>query len=397
MFTDQRKDKVARLYLEKRTKILEWIKDCFNKNGEPIDQSCNDLIDLIYDDGGIKSRRIKRKEEFSNEELARAHMELVAHREATGESLSVILADSLPVEELANKSMIQYQVSNSNSYDSKDYSIVDTIHQRTTIVNPKNTGGSNGYPTPISTPLTRPQQSIQQQPRYQEVATTSTIKTASISTSPIPKRPTNTSSFMSETENQILSSINRNNHQFHHHQFPSPIYNNNSSHYNDNTTFYNNSVNHLSTTRNIINSHYNDTIDQTPYRPNNSSIISLFCKDQLIGSGQVEMAAIISAADGGVWASSPSNFLKSNEGSTIKNLFSNPAEVFATGVTVGGIKYMGIKGDNRSIYGKKGATGVILVKTNQTIIVGFYNEKQQPGNASNVTEKLADYLIDNGY
>jgi profilin len=93
--------------------------------------------------------------------------------------------------------------------------------------------------------------------------------------------------------------------------------------------------------------------------------------------------------------------------------------VFAKGITIGGVKYMGIKGDARyvlillfcvfllfgkfitshcrSIYGKKGATGVVLVKTTQCILFGYYNEKQQPGNAAVAVEKLADYLIENGY
>ena len=51
----------------------------------------------------------------------------------------------------------------------------------------------------------------------------------------------------------------------------------------------------------------------------------------------------------------------------------------------------------RSIYGKKGATGVVLVKTAQTILIATYNETQQPGNAANVVEKLADYLLESGY
>jgi profilin len=56
-----------------------------------------------------------------------------------------------------------------------------------------------------------------------------------------------------------------------------------------------------------------------------------------------------------------------------------------------------IQGDERSIYGKKGATGVVIVKTPQTILIGVYNENMQPRNAANTVEKLADYLIDNGY
>lgn len=55
-------------------------------------------------------------------------------------------------------------------------------------------------------------------------------------------------------------------------------------------------------------------------------------------------------------------------------LFRSPDDVFATGVTVGGVKYMGVKADDRSIYGKKGATGVALARTGETIVIGYYDE-----------------------
>jgi profilin len=38
-----------------------------------------------------------------------------------------------------------------------------------------------------------------------------------------------------------------------------------------------------------------------------------------------------------------------------------------------------------------------LVRTGQAILIGVYNESAQPGNATNTVEKLADYLIENGY
>ncbi|EFA78874.1 hypothetical protein PPL_08342 [Heterostelium album PN500] len=56
-----------------------------------------------------------------------------------------------------------------------------------------------------------------------------------------------------------------------------------------------------------------------------------------------------------------------------------------------------LKSDPRSIYGKQGTGGVVCVKTGKTVIIGVYNEKLQPGAAASVVEKLADYLIDQGY
>lgn len=47
-------------------------------------------------------------------------------------------------------------------------------------------------------------------------------------------------------------------------------------------------------------------------------------------------------------------------------LFNDPSSVFYDGITVNGNKYVGIRGDSQSIYGKKEAGGVILVKTVQS-------------------------------
>nr|P18322.3 RecName: Full=Profilin-P [Physarum polycephalum] len=120
-----------------------------------------------------------------------------------------------------------------------------------------------------------------------------------------------------------------------------------------------------------------------------------YVDEQLVGTGQLD-GAIIIGLDGNSWASKNLT-LKAGEGQAIAALFKTPANVFASGITINGIKYMGIKGDSRSIYGKKGATGVATVITGQCILIGYYNEKQQPGNAALVVEKLADYLIENGY
>jgi len=43
------------------------------------------------------------------------------------------------------------------------------------------------------------------------------------------------------------------------------------------------------------------------------------------------------------------------------------------------------------------AGGVCCVKTGKCVLVGAYDDKVQPGAAANVVEKLADYLIEQGY
>lgn len=68
----------------------------------------------------------------------------------------------------------------------------------------------------------------------------------------------------------------------------------------------------------------------------------------------------------------------------------------ASGFTIGGVKYQGVKGDERSIYGKQGAAGVIIAKAGQCLVVGRYSERQVPSTAANTVEKLAEYLIEQG-
>ena len=67
------------------------------------------------------------------------------------------------------------------------------------------------------------------------------------------------------------------------------------------------------------------------------------------------------------------------------------------GFHVAGEKFFTLKSDERSLYGKKGKEGIIIVKTLQAILVAHYPESVQPGNASTTVEQLGDYLIGVGY
>jgi len=110
----------------------------------------------------------------------------------------------------------------------------------------------------------------------------------------------------------------------------------------------------------------------------------------------VNQAAIL-GQDGNTWATSAGYSISPADGKGLAALFANASDASAKGVNVGGHKYITVKADNRSIYGKKGAGGVVAVKTGKAVVVAVYGEGQQPGNAANVVEKLADYLIENGY
>lgn len=62
-----------------------------------------------------------------------------------------------------------------------------------------------------------------------------------------------------------------------------------------------------------------------------------------------------------------------------------------------GEKYLTIRAEDRSVYGKKGNKGLICVRTKQAIIIGHYPETTQPGEAAKIVEGLGDYLISAQY
>ncbi|KAJ2956249.1 hypothetical protein NQZ79_g7873 [Umbelopsis isabellina] len=116
----------------------------------------------------------------------------------------------------------------------------------------------------------------------------------------------------------------------------------------------------------------------------------------LLGSGQITQAGIY-GAQGGQWAASSGFQVSPTELQAIQQGFSDSSNLQASGVHVNNVKYMFLRSDDRSIYGKKGNGGVVIVKTVQAILVGVYDDKVTPGNATKVVEGLADYLISVNY
>jgi len=121
-----------------------------------------------------------------------------------------------------------------------------------------------------------------------------------------------------------------------------------------------------------------------------------YVDSNLVGSGHIAKASIL-GADGSTWATSAGFAVSLDEGKKLAAGFKDAGGLRTSGLHVAGEKYLVIKADDRSIYGKKGAGGIAAVKTAQGILVGVYKEGTQPGQATTTVEKLADYLIDNGY
>merc|ERR1712232_1149770 len=95
-----------------------------------------------------------------------------------------------------------------------------------------------------------------------------------------------------------------------------------------------------------------------------------YVDQQLVGTGSCTSGAIL-GHDGSTWATSAGFAVSAAEGQKLASQFANP--------------------------GSAQAGGVCCVKTNMGILVGVYSEGIQPGACNAVVEKLADYLIENGY
>lgn len=98
-----------------------------------------------------------------------------------------------------------------------------------------------------------------------------------------------------------------------------------------------------------------------------------------------------------MWAQSNNLQLSQPEISSLATGYDNPSGLQSNGLHAQGQKYFLIKADDRSIYGKHEAEGLIAVRTKQTILIGHYPAGVQAGEATTIVEKLADYLISVGY
>jgi len=139
----------------------------------------------------------------------------------------------------------------------------------------------------------------------------------------------------------------------------------------------------------------------------------------LVGTGKLVEAAILSVNDTGVWAISSGYQTKftAKEQADIRavaaklSVIDNDADVNvrdealsgmrASGIHVRSTKFMFTRNDYRSIHGTKKTAdgrviGVIIVRTVRTIIVAEYAPPYQAGEATPVVENVADYLISTG-
>ncbi|KAI9355112.1 profilin [Zopfochytrium polystomum] len=121
-----------------------------------------------------------------------------------------------------------------------------------------------------------------------------------------------------------------------------------------------------------------------------------YVDNNLVGTGKITKAAIY-GQDGTPWAISAGFSVSPQEVTALIGGFTDPSALRAGGLHISGVKYFTLRADDRSIYGKQGASGAICVKTKQAVLVALYAEPTQPGEATKTVEALADYLISVNY
>ncbi|KUI68190.1 Profilin [Cytospora mali] len=126
----------------------------------------------------------------------------------------------------------------------------------------------------------------------------------------------------------------------------------------------------------------------------------------LVGSGNVDKGAIISAAGDSAWATSAGftaccEQISAEEMKNIASIVNGDQasieKAHAEGIHVGGERFVVARIDEGNIYGRKGRCGVVISKSKQAILVGHHGEAQQPGNTTKTVEGLKDYLFGLGY
>jgi len=111
-----------------------------------------------------------------------------------------------------------------------------------------------------------------------------------------------------------------------------------------------------------------------------------------MGSGRVSKACIL-GLDGTVWAKSNNLEISQKEAEALVNNFLDSQLPLMNGIRVEGMSYLCLKADQRSVYGRKGSTGVLSARTCLSVIVALYSSHHNPSPAISTVEELADYLL----
>jgi len=101
--------------------------------------------------------------------------------------------------------------------------------------------------------------------------------------------------------------------------------------------------------------------------------------------------------DWGVWAQTAGWTVTNNEWKKIVDGFASADALRAGGFTIGADKYFVLSADQSIIRAKKNNTGIIAVKATTAVVIGWFGETTQPGEASAIVERVASQLAERGY
>ncbi|KAF9364220.1 profilin, required for normal timing of actin polymerization in response to thermal stress [Mortierella sp. NVP85] len=121
-----------------------------------------------------------------------------------------------------------------------------------------------------------------------------------------------------------------------------------------------------------------------------------YVDSNLVGTGKVSKAAIF-GLDGSCWAISKDLSIVQADIQTLIAAFDNPKEIQEKGIHLDSKKYVHLRSDAKSIYGRLGSEGVTCVKTKRAVLVGLYADGMQAGTSTVVVEALGDYLSARDY
>jgi len=93
---------------------------------------------------------------------------------------------------------------------------------------------------------------------------------------------------------------------------------------------------------------------------------------QLHATGHVR-SAVIGGHDGTVWGQTKSMNCNHTEVASLVTGFDDADHLRASGILLGGEKFMFLRADESMIVGKKGAGGLIAFKTRQAVIAAAYD------------------------
>jgi profilin len=118
----------------------------------------------------------------------------------------------------------------------------------------------------------------------------------------------------------------------------------------------------------------------------------------LVATKNVSTAAIV-GQDGKTWAATTGFSVTADEVKALVAGFKDASSLRANGLKAGGVKYITLGCDADVLQGKKGTGGIVVARTNKTVVLGVYTAESgiQPGPCSASVQKMAEDLKKKGF